>query len=700
MATEQQALGTVTPVLKISAFQRGDVAFALGLIAILAVLILPVHSMVLDMALAISITFSVLILMTALFIERPLEFSVFPTVLLVSTMIRLALNVASTRLILTDGHQGTHAAGKVIQAFGHFIMGGNFVIGLIVFAILVIVNFVVITKGSGRIAEVSARFSLDAMPGKQMAIDADLSAGLISEAEAKKRRKTLEEESNFFGAMDGSAKFVRGDAIAAILITFINIVGGIVIGVVQNDMSLLDATRTYTVLSVGDGLVSQVPALIVSTAAGMLVSKAGIEGTADKAMFSQLSAYPTALGISSFLTGFMAIIPSMPMMPFLVLSIITGVSAWRISQENEKKKQEAFQISESEAVQAAQPLEESPAAALAMDSIRIELGYALLGMLNSEHGRKITDQIKNLRKQLAGEIGFILPSVRIQDNLQLGAMTYVIKVKELEAGRGELRLGQYLVLDPQGQQIPLDGEDTHEPTFGLPAKWIDESKKEQADVRGYTVVDASTVLTTHLTELVKDNMAELLSFAEVFKMLDGLGESYRKLLNDIVPSQITIGGIQRVLQNLVSERVSIRDLTTILEGIAEACTYTRNVTLITEHVRGRLSRQISFANADDNGVLSALNLSGTWEQILNEALVGEGEVKQLSLSPAQLQDFIGRTKNNFDRFSAIGKHVVLVTSAQIRPYIRTILERVRPSMIVMSQTEVHPKVKVQNMGAI
>jgi flagellar biosynthesis protein FlhA len=680
--------------------QRTDIIFALGLITVLVLLIMPVPALLLDLLLAGSITFSVLILLTSLFIEKPLEFSSFPTVLLVSTMVRMALDVASTRLILSHGHEGPQSAGRVIQAFGNLIMGGNFVIGLIVFSILVIINFVVITKGSGRIAEVSARFSLDAMPGKQMAVDADLSAGLIDEAEARKRRKLLEEESNFFGAMDGAAKFVRGDAIASLLITFINIVGGIIIGVAQMGLSFMDALHSYTVLTVGDGLVSQVPALIVSTGAGMLVSKAGAEGTAEQALFRQMSAYPTALGLSSFLTGTIALLPGIPFLPFLFLAAGTGFAAWRITQSQEKAKDEEKQEKLIQATTKEQAIEESPATAASIDHLRIEIGFGLLSLLNTDQGKKLTDQIKNLRKQMVQEIGFVLPSVRIQDNVQLSGNTYVIRVKELEAGRGELKPDMLLVMDPRGTDIDLEGETTVEPTFGLAAKWIVPPLRDRAERQGYTVVDASTVLTTHLTEVVKDYLSDLLTYADTQKMLNDLPESYKKLLNDLVPSQITIGGIQRVLQNLVQERVSIRDLPLILEAISEACGFSRNIGLITEHVRQRLNRQISFSHADDKNVLHIISLSPQWEQHMHGALVGDGDVKQLALAPSQVQDFMTDFQKLFDRLTMSGEAPVLVTSTPLRPYVRSIVERVRPSAIVMAQSEVHPKIKLKSLGQV
>jgi len=681
------------------ALRHGDVALALGIACILVVLILPMPSWMLDIGLAVSMTFSVLILMTVLFIARPLDFSSFPTVLLIATMLRLSLNLASTRLILANGHEGPDAAGQVIEAFGNFIMGGNFVIGVIVFAILVIVNFIVITKGSGRIAEVSARFSLDAMPGKQMAVDADLSAGLIDEATARSRRKTLEDESNFFGSMDGAAKFVRGDAIAGILITFINIIGGIVIGVAQNDLSFGEAGEVYTLLTIGDGLITQIPAIIVSTAAGLLVSKSSAEGSTDKALFSQLGGYPKALGLSSFLMFSLALLPGIPVVPFMLLAGVAGGLAWRVTRAGDIQ---AEAEAKAEAVEAeAVPVAEEPISnALQIDNLRLELGYGLLPMINSEVGQRLTDQIKALRRQLAQDAGFVLPSVRIQDNLQLPANTYVIRVKEIEAGRGELRPSMLLVMDPKGDPIPLSGEETIEPTFGLPAMWVESGAREEALFRGYTVVDPPTVITTHLTEVVKDNMAELLSYAETQKLLDELDEEQQKLIADMVPAQISIGGLQRVLQNLLDERISVRDLPSILEGVSEACGFTRNVTLITEHVRTRLARQISNANINGEGFIPMLTLSPQWEQAFAEAIVGDGDERQLSMAPSQLQEFIRVVRAGFEQHAMMGETPVLLTSPAIRPFVRSIVERFRSATVVMSQNEVHPKVQIKTLGQI
>ena len=678
--------------------RRSDIGLAVAMMAILVVLILPLPALLLDFSLAISITFSVLILMTSLFIQAPLEFSAFPTVLLIATMLRLALNLASTRLILARGHEGTAAAGHVIEAFGGFVMGGNFVIGIIVFTILVIVNFVVITKGSGRIAEVAARFHLDAMPGKQMAIDADLSAGMIDEKEARRRRKNLEGESSFFGAMDGASKFVRGDAIAGLLVVLINVIGGMIIGILQQNMSFTDAAHTYTLLTVGDGLVTQVPALIVSIAAGLLVSKAGVTGAADKALLSQLSSYPKALGMSAAVMLVMSLLPGIPMIPFLILGGGTATLAYTINRRN--KLAIAAETKKTEVAQAA-PVEEPMSAALKMDDLKIELGYALLPLVNAPDGSdRLTEQIKALRRSLAIEMGFVMPSVRILDNVQLDANSYVIKIKEVEAGTGKVWHGQYMVMDPAGNQVTLPGVHTTEPTFGLPATWIDAALKEEASVKGYTVVDAATVLATHLTELIKANMSELLSYGEVQKLIKELPKEQSELIKDIVPSLITISGIQRVLQILLAERVSIRDLATILEGIADGLGTTRNPAMLAEHVRARLARQLCAQHTSGVGHLPIIALTAKWEQAFAESIVGQGDDRSLAMQPSKLTEFINLVREKFEQAARDGEAPVLVTSPGIRPFVRGIVERFRAQTSVMAQSEIHPRARLKTVASI
>lgn len=676
---------------------RGEVMMAVGVIGVIMLLILPVPKMLLDLLLAISLVSSVLILMTAVMMKRPLDFAIFPTVLLVSTLFRLGLNLASTRLILTHGHEGHDSAGQVINAFGQLMMGGNFIIGVIIFAIVLVVNFVVITKGSTRIAEVSARFTLDSMPGKQMAIDADLSSGLIDEDQAKLRRKELEQESTFFGAMDGASKFVRGDAVAGLIITFINAIGGLLIGVLQHQMPVGEAANTYVQLTIGDGLVTQVPAIIISIAAGFLVSKAGVEGTADKALVAQLATNPVSLGVVSGAAGLIGLIPGMPLIPFAALAIGSGFMAWRLGRN---RLRPAVVEGAVDLGKPKEDVEEPISTALTIDEVKIELGYALLTLINDLEGRRLTDQIRALRRSLAQEYGFVMPSVRILDNMRLPNQGYAIRIKEMEAGAGEVRLSSLMAMDPAGRQVELPGEHTREPAFGLPATWIDESLREEATFRGYTLVDPSTVLTTHLTEILKENMAELLSYAEVQKLLNELKGEETKLIEELIPTVVTVTTLQRVLQSLLREKVSIRDLPAILEGLAEAAPHTTSVTTLVEHVRTRLARQLCWANRGDDGALPIITLSPDWEQAFAESLIGPGEDKQLAMAPSRLQDFIRNVRDVFERAAMSGENPVLLTGPQVRPYVRSIIERFRGQTVVMSQNEVHPKARLRTVGTV
>ena len=670
----------------------GDVALGLGVVLLVAVLVVPLPSWLLDLGLALSITSSVLVLMVALFMQRPLDFSAFPTVLLLTTLLRLALNVATTRAILTAGHEGPDAAGAVISAFGSFLMGGDVLVGLIVFAILLIVNFVVVTKGSGRIAEVAARFSLDAMPGKQMAIDSDLSAGILTEAEAKRRRKELEEESAFYGAMDGAAKFVRGDAIAGLITTGINLLAGIAIGTLRHGMPFAEAVTTFSFLTVGDGLVGQIPALLVSVAAGIVVTKGGVDGRADKALVLQLGG-PKPLGLAAGAAGFMALLPGMPAIPFLALA---GGAAWLARRQwVAERVQEAIDAAPPPA-----PAEPPAADALKMDLLRLELGYGLLSLAAGDAPR-LSEQIRALRRTTAQEMGFVLPSVRIQDNLQLPPDTYVVRVKEIEAGRGVLKPPLHLAIDPAGNPPPLPGERVQEPSFGLPAAWIEESLREDALAMGCTVVDAAGVLATHLTEIVRDTMPELLSFAETQKLLDELPAEHRRLVSDLIPAQASMGTVQRVLQALLAERVSIRDLATILEGIQEAAAAgTRSLPGIVAAVRIRLARQISDAARAPHGAIPIIALSAEWERDFAEALAGPGEEKQLAMAPSRLGAFMAALREAFDAASSAGEPAVLVCSGGIRAHVRAVVERFRPQTAVLAHAEIHARARIRTIGTV
>jgi len=676
-----------------------DMALAIGVVAIIGMLILPMPGWMLDLGLALSITLSVMILMTSLFIDKPLQLSAFPTILLISTMLRLGLNLASTRLILGHGHEGAHAAGGVIAAFGEFLIGGETVIGLTIFMILIVINFVVITKGAGRIAEVAARFSLDAMPGKQMAIDADLNAGTIDEKQARERRTEVEAESGFYGSMDGASKFVKGDAVAALLITAINVFVGLIMGVLVHGVPLAEAFHTYTLLTVGDGLVSQVPALIVSIAAGLLVTKGGAAGKTGVALGEQLGRYPKAFGMVAVMMGGLAILPGLPFIPFAVFAGATGWAAWKLDKDA-KARIAQEKVAAAQAI-AAEPVPEEPISrTLQIDAIRIEIGYALLPIINdSEAEPRLDDQVRALRRQMAIDYGFVLPSVRIIDNMALKPNEYVVHVKETEAARGEIRLDRLLVINPGGDAPGLPGEHTREPVFGLPALWIDRSLRDEAGMRGLTVVDCGTIITTHLTELVKDNIADLLSYTETQKLLSEVHTESEKLVADIIPTRISVSGVQRVLQNLLAEGVSIRDVPTILEGVAEAAPVTTNITQITEHVRGRLARQISAQQTRD-GAIPIVTLSNEWDEAFAESIVGHGDERQLAMAPTKLHAFLAHVRETFDRLAGEGEIPCLLTNPSIRPFVRSIIERVRPATVVLSQNEVHTRARIRSLGTI
>ena len=676
-----------------------DVLLALGVVALLSILILPLPTMVLDFGLSLSVTASILVLMVALFLDRPLDFTSFPTLLLLTTLLRLSLEVATTRLILAHGNEGRLAAGHVVAAFGGFLMGGDVVIGAILFAILLVVNFMVITKGSGRIAEVAARFSLDAMPGKQMAIDAELSSGAINEKVARKRRRELEEESGFYGAMDGAAKFVRGDAIAGLLITVINIVGGLAIGLIRHGMAVSDAASTFTTLTIGDGLVSQIPALLVSTAAGIVVTKGGIDGRADAALVRQLGGSPKPLALAAGTAALLALMPGLPAFPFLVLSALAGTAAWfRHKNPSVPSEHAEDAVLVAPASQAA--IEAPVSEAMRIDMLRLELGYGLLGLASGD-GARLPEQIKSLRRTIASEMGFVLPAVRIQDNMQLDAETYVVRIKEIEAARGQVRASRLLVMDPRGGSPDMPGERTQEPAFGLPALWVDASLRDEAVFRGCTVVDAASVLTTHLTETVREHMAELLTYSETQKLLEDLPREQQRLVSDLVPAVVTTGAVQRVLQGLLAERVSIRDLQTILEGIQEAAgSGLRAMTAILAHVRARLARQISDAHTGAGGYIPLITLSPEWEQLFAESLSGSADDRQLAIPPTKLTEFVERLRTTIDACLRNGETPVVLVSQTLRPHVHAIVDRVRPSTAVLSQTEIALRARIKTVGTI
>ena len=679
-------------------FKNRDIGFALGVTLVLAVLFIPLPPIILDFGLAISLSISVLVLMVALWIPRPLDFNSFPTLLLVVTMLRLSLNVASTRLILSEGHTGPGAAGGVIEGFSRFIVTGNFVIGIVIFAILVIINFIVITKGSTRIAEVSARFSLDSMPGKQMAIDADLGAGLIDEQQAKRRRKELEDESGFFGAMDGASKFVRGDAVAGLIITMINVIGGILIGVLQYDLSVADAANSYTTLTIGDGLVSQVPALIVSLAAGLIVTKGGTEGAANVAVLGQLSRFPKALYMAGGLLAGMGLLPGFPLFVFLILAGLMGGLGWYIQQQEEKaveatrreaiEKERAGAVAESDNVQSTMKL----------DDLRLEMGEALVQLMSAPEAA-LPGKIKSLRNLFAREFGFVLPSVRITDEPTLPANCYAILVQGVEVARGEVRPNGMMVVNPADNPIQMVGEHAKDPTFGLDALWIQPQQAGEAEAQGYTVVDPESVITTHLTEVVKENMPDLLTYGATQDLIEGLDREYQKLVGEIGGQSPAIL-VQHVLQSLLTERVSIRNLPLIVEAIAEAKRTTSNVVNITEHVRRRLSNQICKSLTDDTGSIPVISLSAKWDQEFLDSIRVNGDDKNLVMSPQRIQEFVLEARRRIQENAAEDRWPAILVAPEARSFVRNMLERVSPMTQVISHNEIHRNANLRTIATI
>lgn len=674
--------------------ENRDVAFALGVVLILATLFVPLPPILLDFGLAISLSLAVLILMVALWIPSPLEFSSFPTLLLVVTMLRLALNVSSTRLILSEGHTGPDAAGDVIQGFASFIVSGDFIIGIVIFAILVIINFVVITKGSTRIAEVAARFSLDAMPGKQMSIDADLNAGIINDDQARERRRILEEESAFFGAMDGASKFVRGDAIAGLVITLINVAGGIVIGIVSHDLSLGQAASIYTILTIGDGLVTQIPALVVSLAAGLLVTKGSAQGAANEAILAQLSGFPKALFMAAGLCFMVGLLPGFPLAVFALLA--AGLAALGLRMRSEALARDvnlAAELDKPETEEMLDPVTE----ALRLDDIRLSLGNGLVPLITSMQAA-LPGKVKSLRTLFSQEFGFVMPPVRIKDAAQLPAQTYSISLHGVETARGEVRPGLMMVILPSAD-FDIAGERLREPTFGLDAVWVDEARAAEAELQGLNVVDPESVIVTHITEVIKEHMPDLLTYGATQELIEGQSKEYKALLADI-PNKTPGVVLQHVLQALLSERVSIRNLPRIIEAVAEATATTQNIKAIVEHVRTRLSQQICRSLADDKGYIAVITLNEAWSREMNAAITHQNGEENFIMSPQRVQEFVLAVRREIQSFSASDEWPALLVAAAVRPYIRSILERVSPTTPVLSHNQVHRKAPLRTVATV
>lgn len=691
----------------ISLARNSDVVLGLLVLGIVAVMIIPVPSIIMDVLLTFSLTLSIVIILISMYILKPLEFSVFPSVLLIATLARLAINVASTRLILIKGHEGPDAAGKVIMAFGNFVIGGNYAVGLVIFSILVVINFVVITKGAGRIAEVAARFTLDAMPGKQMSIDADLNAGLIDEAEARRRRAQISQEAEFYGAMDGASKFVRGDAVAGIIITLINIVGGLIIGVLQHGMDIKTALYNFTLLTVGDGLVGQIPALIVSTSAGIIVTRAASESNLGAEVSKQIFAHPKAIGISAAVIFFFGLIPGLPHIPFLIFAIITGLIAWVSYNLKNSMGEElgwtAGAIPDRERKTSDEekgtPQREEPDYVPPLDILELNLGYSLIPLVDSEQKGDLVERIKSVRHQFASEMGIMIPSVHIRDSLQLEPNRYSILIKGTEVANGELMMDRHLALNPTGIEKGIQGIATREPSFGLPALWILTQDKERAELSGYTVVDPSTVIATHLTEIIRTYSYELIGRQEIQSMLNNFAKRYPKVVEELVPGLIPLGIVVKVLQNLLKERVPVRDLLTILEALADYAPSTKDPEILTEYVRANLARTITKQYQAQNN-LPVITLEPSLEEKISSAVRQVPQGMHISLEPRMAHGIINRLRSVMENANKKGIYPVLLTSPAIRSPLRRFIERFIPNIVILSSNEISSMVNVQPIDIV
>ena len=672
----------------------------IGFVSVVVLMIFPIPPMLVDLLLATSIALSLMVLLIALYARKPLEFSTFPSVLLVLTLFRLGLNVASTRLILGRGAEGTDAAGEVIRAFGDFVVGGSYLVGLVIFLILVLINFVVITKGAGRIAEVAARFTLDAMPGKQLAVDAELNSGMLGEKEARARRRAIEQEADFYGAMDGASKFVRGDAIAGLMIAAVNIVGGLIIGVAQGGLGLAEAAQTYTTLTVGDGLVTQVPALLVSTAAGIIVTRAGSGTDLGSEVTKQVLFEPRVLTAVSISLGLFAIVPGLPFVPFVVLSGATAGLAW-VARETQAKRDSEERAASEKADAGPERADATAAAAIvAPDLLELEVGYELVPLVDGRQAGELIERIRNLRRQLGGELGLAVPAVHIRDNLQLEPASYAILLKGVEIACGQVRMGCLLAIGATEDATGIAGVPAREPAFGLDALWIVAADRERAQMAGFTVVDPATVVVTHLTEVVRRHAHELIGRQEVQALLDGLARTHPKVVEELVPQQLTLGGVQRVLQNLLREGVSIRDLRSILETLADHAPTQKDAAVLTEHVRQALGRAIAARFLSKERTLPLMTLAPRLERELAEAIHRGDEATFLSLEPARAHLLVQQLAAAAERFALRGHQPLLLTSAGLRPHVRRFLERFLPGFAVISPAEVPTQVRIDSLGSV
>jgi len=670
----------------------------LGVVTVLAVMVMPIPPFLLDLFLSFSITFALIILLVSVFMRGPLDFSVFPSLLLIVTLIRLSLNVASTRIILLHGSEGTGAAGQVIESFGSFVVGGNFVVGTVIFIILVMINFIVITKGSVRTSEVAARFTLDAIPGKQMSIDADLNAGLINENQARNRRQILEQEADFYGSMDGAIRFVRGDAIAGILITVVNILGGFGIGVFQQDMEVSEAAQVYTLLTIGDGLVSQLPALVVSTAAGLVVTRATTDKNLPHQLISQLLNQPYAFLIASAILFFFGLIPGLPHFPFFLMSIIAGTIGFNKFKDTSKK---ALIESRKKEEDAKAPTPERVESILPLDIMELEVGYELIPLVDADSNGELLDRIKSVRRQFALEMGFIVPPLHIRDNLQLKSSEYGILIKGVEVSRGSIMTGRLLAMNPGTIEKEIDGIQTTEPTFGLPAVWITTSDKQKAQMAGYTVVDPSTVITTHIKETIKRHASELLGRQETQALIDKFKESNPKVIEELIPDVLSLGKVQKVLQNLLKEQISIRDLRTILEQLADYGPSSQDTDILTEYVRQAMARPITKQFQSADGSLSVVTLDRQVEELIQSSIQRTEVTSFLALEPTVAEKLLVKLQEAVEAMSPqIETSPVLLASPGIRHHLRKFVERFIPDLAVLSHSEIIPSVQIKTLKVV
>lgn len=677
-----------------------DVFMGFAAMAILMVMVIPIPSMLLDLFLSFNITIALIVLLVGMYILKPLDLSSFPSLLLLATLFRLSLNVASTRIILLHGHEGTHAAGKVIMAFGSFVVGGNYLVGFIVFVILVVINFMVITKGAGRIAEVAARFTLDAMPGKQMSIDADLNAGLIDEAEARERRRQISREAEYYGAMDGANKFVRGDAIAGIIITFVNILAGLAIGVFQKEMNFADAAQTYTLLTVGDGLVSQIPALIISTAAGIVVSRAGAEKNLGMEIGSQLLMQPRAFVVASVILFGFGLVPGLPTVPFWILSATAGVVAYLVFQVEGVKQEQAREIALQQEQRTQEQLPETFKPLPPIDVLALEVGYGLIPLVDVEQNGELLERIKSIRRQIAQEVGIVVPSIHIQDNMKLKPGAYSILLKGIEVASGDLMINHLMAMNPGTADETISGVATREPTYGLDAFWIKPAAREDASAKGYTVVDLETIMTTHLSDVIRRHAHELVGRQEVQKLLDTLKGSHPKVVEELVPNLMSLGGVVRVIQNLLQEQVPIRDLLSIMETLADWAPTIKNMDTLTEHVRQSLARTISNIYQADDGQLHVLTLDQQVEKHVAESLQQTEQGTFLAIEPAYAKSVMDDLTIKMADYKSLGVQPLLVCSSQIRNHFKKLADRFIPGLAVLSYDEIVSSTKIQIVGTV